>query len=112
MNTETKSIMGACLPILRKAKADPSGRHPFLSAHQIWISLCRERHCICRPLVESCRRKGSNEGPDVLGRIAEAMMEAPNVETQHLDTHYVVFDLMDGRQVGAGGRNCPIFRLL
>jgi hypothetical protein len=104
-------ILEACLPILRKARAEPSGRRPFLTAQQIWISLWRNHHPICRRLLESSRAPRDRVPRDVLDRIAEAVANAPYVETRYLDARYVMFDLMDGRQIGAGGRDCRIFRL-
>jgi hypothetical protein len=104
-------ILEACLPILRKARAEPSGRRPFLTAQQIWISLWRNRHPICRRLLESSRAPRDRVPGDVLDRIAEAVANAPYVETRYLDARYVMFDLMDGREIGAGGRDCRIFRL-
>lgn len=111
MDLANEMILEACLPILRKARAEPSGRRPFLTAQQIWISLWRNRHPICRQLLESCRAPRDSMPREVLDRIAEAVANAPYVETRYLDARYVMFDLMDGRQIGAGGRDCRVFRL-
>ena len=112
MYIDNDEILEACLPILRKARAERSGRRPFLTPQQLWITLWREHHRICGRLVESCRTQGGSGNDGVLGRIAEALANAPYTETCYLDTRYILFDLMDGRQIGAGGRDCRIFRLV
>ncbi|MBN1359219.1 MAG: hypothetical protein JW993_01445 [Sedimentisphaerales bacterium] len=116
MNVSNKQILDACLPTLRKARREPSGRRPFLTAQQIWISLCQKQHPICQQLLESCRQRPGVDQPGVdqpgvLDRLACALTDAPYMEISYLDTRYVQFDLMDGRIVGAGGRDCRIFRL-
>ncbi len=110
MQVSNEQILEATLPILRKARREPSGRRPFLTAQQIWISLCQKRNPICRSLVEACRRPGANK-ISVLDRLADILAAAPYMETSYLDTRYVQFDLMDGRAISAGGRDCRIFRL-
>ena len=112
MHVSDKQILDACLPILRKARGEQSGRRPFLTAQQIWISLCQKHNPLCGQLIESCRPPSGMEKPGVLDRLADALADAPYMETCYLDTRYVQFDLMDGRAFGAGGRDCRIFRLL
>jgi hypothetical protein len=111
MNVSDSQILEACLPILRKARREPSGRRPFLTAPQIWISLGQKQHPICRQLIEAYGQQPGADKPSALHRLAEALANAPYMETCHLDTRYVLFDLMDGRTFGAGGRDCRIFRL-
>ncbi len=112
MDVSDKQILDACLSILRKARRERSGKRPFLTAQQIWISLCQKRNPLCRQLIESCRSESSVNRPGVLDRLADALASAPYMEIRHLDTRYVQFDLMDGRAFGAGGRDCRIFRLM
>jgi hypothetical protein len=107
-----EQILGACLPILRKAKKERSGDRPFLTAQQIWITLQRNRHWICAQLTEYYRRGRNNGQSEALQRIAEALAQAPYIETRHLDARYVVFDPMEEPEFGAGGLTCRIFRLV
>lgn len=111
MYTSDDQILGACLPILRKARAEHSGNRPYLTAQQIWITLERKQHWICQQLLEYYRRRADNGQDDVLQRISEALAQAPYVETCHLDTRYLVFDPIEQAEFGAGGRDCRIFRL-
>jgi len=104
-------ILGACLPILRKARKERSGNRPYLTAQQIWITLEREQHWICRQLLEYHQRRADNGQDDVLQRIAEALARAPYVETRYLDARYLIFDPIEEPEFGAGGRDCRIFRL-
>jgi hypothetical protein len=105
-------ILGACLPILRKARAEQSGTRPFLTTQQIWITLRRERHRICTELLEYYQRGRDNGQNEVLARIGQALGEAPYVETRYLDARYVLFDPIEDQEFGAGGRSCRIFRLV
>jgi hypothetical protein len=111
MYVSSKQILEACLPILSKARREPSGRRPFLTAQQIWISLRQKEDPICQQLIDSCRKQPGVDKPSVLDRLADVLTDAPYMEISYLDTRYVQFDLMDGRTFGAGGRDCRIFRL-
>ena len=113
MYVDNEQILGACLPILRQVRADGDGdgEHTFLTTQQIWIALVRKRHKICDQLIHICRRGQASEQSEVLGRITDALTDAPYIETRYLDTRYVLFDPMEAPAFGAGGLNCQIFRL-
>jgi hypothetical protein len=114
MSISHERIIEACKPILEEVGFhDAKTRHPrrFITAYQIWLELKRAQDHICNELIEACKGEyvgknaGSNIGP--AQKIAQALGNSPDIETQYITTKYLHFDEIRA----SDGDDCGLFRL-
>ncbi|HUS71544.1 MAG TPA: hypothetical protein VMY06_00650 [Sedimentisphaerales bacterium] len=113
MTISHEQIIEACRPILEAVEfhvTEVRRERRFITAYQIWLGLQREVHPICDELIDACKGNfvgkdaGSNIGP--AQKIAQALGNSAEIETQYLDTKYVSFD-----GIKPSGSDCGLFRL-
>ena len=113
MTISHEQIIESCRPIIEAVEfhlTEVRRERRFITAYQIWLGLQREVDPICDQLIDSCKGNfvgkdaGSNIGP--AQKIAQALGNSAEIETQYLDTKYVNFD-----GIKPSGADCGLFRL-
>jgi hypothetical protein len=114
MTVSHERIIEACRPILEEVGFhDAKTRHPrrFITAYQIWLELKRTQDPICNELIDACQGEfvgegaGSNVGE--AQKIAQALGNCPDIETQYIVTKYLHFNGINP----SDGEDCGLFRL-
>lgn len=113
MSISHERIIEECRPILEEVQMHNTkkrrGRR-FITAYQVWDVLKEQDRSICEELIAECggdfvgKEAGSNVGP--AQKIAQAIGNSPEIETQYLDTRYVRFN-----GIKPSGPDCGLFRL-
>jgi len=113
MSISHEQINEACRPILEAVGfhiTETRYERRFITAYQIWFELQRQIHPICQELIDECggdfvgEGAGSNVGP--AQKVAQALGNSAEIETQYLDTRYINFS-----SVKPSGEDCGLFRL-
>jgi hypothetical protein len=108
-----KQIVEACWPVLEEVGfhvTQTATQRRFVTAYQIWFRLRERKAPICQVLIDECRGEfvgkdaGSNVGP--AQKIAQALGNGADIETQYLDTRGVYFESIE-----PAGSDCGIFRI-
>ena len=113
MSISHEQIIEACRPILEAVEfhvTEARRERRFITAYQVWALLKEQRHPICEELIDECggdfvgEGAGSNVGP--AQKIAQALGNSTEIETQYLDTRYIEFN-----GIKPSGSDCGLFRL-
>lgn len=113
MSIPNKPIVEACGNILNKVKFHRGRERRFLTAYQIWLLLLKEKNPICQILIDNYGTAVGKYGGKHVGpaqRIAKALGNSSEIETNYLDTRRILFDASDNT-FGAGGSDCGLFRI-
>jgi len=104
-------IIEACRVILAAVEHHQTERRErrFLNAYQIWLLLESGNLMFCQQLEQvygfaKGKGGGNNVGP--IQRIAQALGRCSDVETQYMDTRYIMVG-----ELKPSGEDCGLFRL-
>jgi hypothetical protein len=114
MSVSHERIIEACRPTLEKVGFhDAKTWHPrqFITAYHIWLELKRTRDPICNELIDACKGehvgKGAGSNVGVAQKIAQALGNCSDVETEYIVTKYLHFN----RIPASDEKDCGLFRL-
>jgi hypothetical protein len=108
-----KQIVEACWPVLEEVGfhvTQTANQRRFATAYQIWYRLCERHDPICQVLKDACggeyNGKGAGSPVGQAQKIAQALGNCADIETQYLDDEGVIF-----KGTEPSPPDCGLFRI-
>jgi len=110
-----EQIIEACRPILEEVGFhNAKTRHPrlFITGYQIWFLLLDRNDALCDELKKKCgdyvgKDSGAEKPDGPVRRIADALGNCPDIETQYISTRYLKVNGI----TPSSEKDCGLFRL-